>query len=418
MGFFDHKKRESDDDRDIRSFQKEATEKARKNFQRVQDIQAPSVIYQVPKAADTTAASWRGPFKITRPSTLQILLAGVPTAHPMYALPCQPTDVSVPTGAFIYGPGGALYLLQVGEWYLYIPSVAGDPATFNILIQDISSELPAAQLAGGAGAPAGPGGAVVAAFDSGNAQESALGEYVRAALTAIDSTQAAGSQNRPLEMRLSSIAAFPVAAYSLLVLNKQYAVDQAGGGLQPISSDLVPNGILRSGASIEGLYVNATTFGYDTQNAAVRPAEARAVAATKNTAFPRSGAQLIVGARQQVADQCLEATAAINVGVTLTIPAPGASLRQYLVRLKIEAYYGAALAAAAAPIIVTTGGTAGLTGTPTWNTPTGTAQGQKYDIVLEQALAIEAAADNGTITIICPANASIIWKVTAWWFNA
>lgn len=127
-----------------------------------------------------------------------------------------------------------------------------------------------------------------------------------------------------------------------------------------------------------------------------------------------------VGAGQQVlsrpADTFVTNTAAISTGVTLTIPAPGAGVFNYLVWFQILLFAGAALTPAAAPVLVTT---TGLSGNPIFSFPNAGAQGviageQKY----EGQAPLKAAAAAATITIVAPVLTGGIWRINAAYFQA
>jgi hypothetical protein len=470
---------------DLRLFQKATTELGRRAYQRTQDVIHPTVLYSLTVAVGTGQNQWLGPIKVNRPSTLQLLSAGVAIAHPIYSLPTMPSDVSVPTGQYINAPGGLAYFLQVGEWYIYIPNQAGDPASFNALLSDASSELPAQQnaLAAGGGA-ATPSGAVVNKFDTSAANESAFGQYVRAALTGQDLAAAAGAKNVPISADLLSnvpgrLIASTEALYTISLLaglgpggtslsaaqiiaaltadsyvNNRIRVDAAcrfddgatysvpatrgaitnqansllrllvdsvvrgqdvsGTNYAAISSDLISNSTGRSW-TVEALYTASVMYGVNAGGTTLGFIGAAGGSPPINGNSVRGQNALNVYALPPASDQCIEATAAINTALTLTIPAPGANLRQYVNRLKIECYSGAAQAAQATPFIVTT---TGIAGNPSFNFPSGTAQGNiSYRDLDWGSDPIEASADNATITVVCPQVAGFIWKVTAWYRN-
>jgi hypothetical protein len=116
--------------------------KQKGNYQRTLDVGVPRIV-SLKTATDTTAASWVRLPEISRPSVLQLLLNGLPTAHSIYVTNSAPDDATETTGNFLSNAGGTAYLLQTGIFWVYIPNVTGDPATFSALIFDVSSELPA-----------------------------------------------------------------------------------------------------------------------------------------------------------------------------------------------------------------------------------------------------------------------------------
>lgn len=132
-----------------------------------------------------------------------------------------------------------------------------------------------------------------------------------------------------------------------------------------------------------------------------------------------SGAAPLVGlpvnTRDRWADQCLEATDVAGNGVTLTLAAPGASLRQHLVMLKIEKFFAVGSGGSGAPDIVTS---TNLVGTPSFNFATSGSSSSVIEKLYQPRYAVRASAANTAVTVVCPAVADIIWKVTAWWYNA
>lgn len=115
------------------------------------------------------------------------------------------------------------------------------------------------------------------------------------------------------------------------------------------------------------------------------------------------------------ADQGVQNAAAISTGVTLTLAAPGASLFQYVTKITIFYYAGAATTGAAAPVLVTT---TNLPGGPTFTFPTVMAIGQLVTLDLFIPSPIKASTANTAVTIVCPAVTSIIWRVYAAYFIA
>ena len=109
----------------------------------------------------------------------------------------------------------------------------------------------------------------------------------------------------------------------------------------------------------------------------------------------------------------LTVTAAVGVAATLTIPAPGAGLYQYINWIRIDSFAAAALTPAAAPVLVTT---TNLPGLPIFNfRADASPQGTLAEKVIQSDMPIRAIATNGTVTVVCPATPNIIWRVTASW---
>lgn len=105
------------------------------------------------------------------------------------------------------------------------------------------------------------------------------------------------------------------------------------------------------------------------------------------------------------------ATAAVGVTITATLPA-AAGLRHYLDFIKVRRSATAALTASATPVLVTT---TNLPGSPvlTFGSDAG---GIGLDV--EQTLdfggaGLSATAINTATTIVCPAYAGVIWRITA-----
>ena len=110
------------------------------------------------------------------------------------------------------------------------------------------------------------------------------------------------------------------------------------------------------------------------------------------------------------------AVGAAAAAVTLTLPAPGAGLRQYLTRLSINRFASALLTAAAAPVTVTT---TNLPGTLAFSLPAdAAAQGTLYPWREDFAYPLAGSAQNTAMTIVCPATTGVIWRVTAGYYVA
>jgi hypothetical protein len=107
---------------------------------------------------------------------------------------------------------------------------------------------------------------------------------------------------------------------------------------------------------------------------------------------------------------------ASGAAVTLTLPAPGAGLRQYVTYLSINKFAAALLVAAAAPVTVTT---TNLPGTLAFSFPADAAAQGTIDRWREDfAYAIAASAQNTNVTIVAPITTSVIWRITAGYFIA
>jgi len=104
-------------------------------------------------------------------------------------------------------------------------------------------------------------------------------------------------------------------------------------------------------------------------------------------------------------------TAASGVAATLTLPAPGAGMFQYVDWIRIEKFATAVLTPAAAPVLVTS---TNMPGNMTHNfAADAAAQGTLMDKSINGSMPIRASAANTAITVVCPATTGIIWRVNA-----
>lgn len=107
---------------------------------------------------------------------------------------------------------------------------------------------------------------------------------------------------------------------------------------------------------------------------------------------------------------------ASGASVTLTLPAPGAGLRQYLTYLAINRFAAAALTAAATPVTVTT---TNIPGSLAFSFAADAALQGTLDRWREDfAFPLASSAQNTATTIVCPATTNVIWRVTAGYYNA
>jgi 3-polyprenyl-4-hydroxybenzoate decarboxylase len=110
------------------------------------------------------------------------------------------------------------------------------------------------------------------------------------------------------------------------------------------------------------------------------------------------------------------ATGAAGAAVTLSLPTPGAGLRQYITYLSINRSASAALTAGATPTVVTTtnipGALAFTFGADA--APQGTDKIIREDFTYPLAATAQATAT----TIVCPATTGVIWRVTAGYYVA
>lgn len=109
----------------------------------------------------------------------------------------------------------------------------------------------------------------------------------------------------------------------------------------------------------------------------------------------------------------LTATAAAGAACTLTIPAPGVGMYQYIDWIRISHFAAALLTAGASPTIVTS---TNLPGTPSWNFRADAApQGTETPLVVQNGMPIRASAANTAVTIVAPVTTGVLWKISASW---
>lgn len=107
-------------------------------------------------------------------------------------------------------------------------------------------------------------------------------------------------------------------------------------------------------------------------------------------------------------------TGASGAAVTLTLPAPGAGLRQYLTYLSINRFAAALLTAGTTPVLVTT---TNLPGSLVFSFPADAApQGGLFPWREDFAFPLAASAQNTAVTVVCPATTNVIWRVTGGYY--
>jgi hypothetical protein len=109
-------------------------------------------------------------------------------------------------------------------------------------------------------------------------------------------------------------------------------------------------------------------------------------------------------------------TAAVNTGVTVTLPAAGAGLFHYITSIQIVKLYSVVGVAAGAGVIITS---TNLPGNPAWTTeqlasPAGTAP-----VVLnyQPTTPLKSSVANTATTIVCPVQLQTIWRVNVTYFT-
>jgi hypothetical protein len=112
----------------------------------------------------------------------------------------------------------------------------------------------------------------------------------------------------------------------------------------------------------------------------------------------------------------ITATAAVGVALTLTIPSPGAGLRNYLTYIAINRIASTALTAAATPIVVTS---ANLPNAMAWSVSAEAATvGQFFSVREDFAFPIMSTAQATVTTIVAPLVTGVIWRLSAAYYVA
>ena len=108
------------------------------------------------------------------------------------------------------------------------------------------------------------------------------------------------------------------------------------------------------------------------------------------------------------------ATGIAGAAVTLTLPAAGAGLFHYITFIRIAKFATALLTAGATPVVVTS---TNLPGGVAWSFSAGAeAAGTQVEIASSPTTPLVSSAANTATTIVCPATASIIWRVSVYYF--
>jgi len=143
------------------------------------------------------------------------------------------------------------------------------------------------------------------------------------------------------------------------------------------------------------------------------------------TAYTSGSVVATLSASTAILDQTLQGmvttgiatvTATIGLTATCTIPNPGVGLRNYVTSIEVNRFAGAALVAAATPVLVTTTNfPVGLT----FSVPADAAlQGTIATIREDFAFPIASAAQNTATTVVGPATTNVIWRITAGYYVA
>ena len=169
---------------------------------------------------------------------------------------------------------------------------------------------------------------------------------------------------------------------------------------------------MRASVGTGGVFVNQIlpskiTDGIST--AAIKAASTPAVAADPALVIQLSPMNA------QAASLIVSTTGAASAAVTATLPAAGAGLFHYIVRINIIKYASVATVGAAAPTIVTT---TNMSGSLAWTTPTALAVGTQYETDINSSAPIKSSVANTATTIVCPLTTSIIWRVNVYYYTA
>jgi hypothetical protein len=108
------------------------------------------------------------------------------------------------------------------------------------------------------------------------------------------------------------------------------------------------------------------------------------------------------------------ATGAAAAAVTLTLPAV-ASKFHYISLIEIVAYSTVARTGGVTPVLVTS---TNLPGNPVWTFATAAAIGTTDTKLYVPADELKSSVINTATTIVCPATASVIWRINVWYFTA
>lgn len=119
---------------------------------------------------------------------------------------------------------------------------------------------------------------------------------------------------------------------------------------------------------------------------------------------------------RNMTSNALTVLGAVGAITTLTLPAPGTGLRQYLTNIRIDRFATALLIAAASPTTVTT---SNLPNALAFSIAADAAlQGSIASSQIDYAYPLAASTQNGAVTIVAPATLTAIWRLTAGYFVA
>jgi hypothetical protein len=144
------------------------------------------------------------------------------------------------------------------------------------------------------------------------------------------------------------------------------------------------------------------------------------------TAYTSGTATATLAASSGLLDDTLQGTVtplitttagATGAATSLTIPAPGAGLRQYLTYLRIVRFATAALTASATPVTITT---TNLPGSLAFTCAADSLALGARDVVIQEDFAypLASVSQNTNTTVVCPATAGVIWRITSGYYVA
>lgn len=222
---------------------------------------------------------------------------------------------------------------------------------------------------------------------------------------------------------------------TLALLNAEVVLDGDGASLVTLDLRGTFVGTVEVQASVDGTNfitlplrstaVPAYSLSATTAGIYLVPAAGYRKLRARMTAFTSGAAMATLVASTGILDDrlmgesynlAITATGAAGAGVTLTIPAPAAGLRQYIGSIHIERHATALLTAGATPVLVTS---TNIPGTPTFSVPAdAAAQGTIYEKIIHLGRPIAANAQATAVTVVAPATTTTIWRLTAYYYVA
>lgn len=136
--------------------------------------------------------------------------------------------------------------------------------------------------------------------------------------------------------------------------------------------------------------------------------------ATDNVTLVNTENELFVRSSTRPSDLGITATAAAASAVTLTIPAVAAKFA-YIGFIEITAYSTVARTGGVTPVLVTT---TNIPGSPVWTFASAAAVGTTDVRVWPLEQPMRSSTVNTATTIVCPATASILWRVNVRYYNS